>query len=223
MLSTFALTSAKPMNHSKPAANFLLQRKCDCGAATASTSGICEECDARRLQTKLTVGEPDDVYEQEADRIAQTIFQSPRPAANAKAPAISPIVQRSGEQGTHSGRSAPPSVDTVLSSSGQPLDAATRSFFEPRFGHDFSQVRIHTDTKAAESARTVNALAYTSGRDVVFATGQYDPVTASGKRLLAYELTHVIQQESTRASFLQCKEDDKNAPKAATPGPVVNR
>ena len=149
MLSTFALTSAKPMNRSKPAANFLLQRKCDCNAVTASMSGICEECDARRLQTKLTVGEPDDVYEQEADRVAQTIFQSSRPAANAKPPAISPIVQRSGEQGTRSGHSAPPSVDMMLSSTGQPLDAATRSFFEPRFGHDFSQVRVHTDAKAA--------------------------------------------------------------------------
>ena len=92
-------------------------------------------------------------------------------------------------------------VDKVLSSPGQPLDAATRSFFEPRFGHDFGQVRIHTDTKAAESARTVNALAYTSGSDVVFATGQYDPVTATGKRLLAHELTHVIQQESTGSLF----------------------
>jgi hypothetical protein len=207
------------MTRSKPAANFLLQRKCDCGAATASTSGICAECDARRLQTKLTVGEPDDVYEQEADRVAQTIFQSPRPAANAKPPAISPIVQRSGEQGARSGCGVPPSVDAVLSSSGQPLDVATRSFFEPRFRHDFSLVRVHTDTKAAESARAVNALAYTLGRDVVFGTGQYDPVTATGKRLLAHELTHVIQQESTGASSPQRKEGDKNTPKAATPGP----
>ena len=65
----------------------------------------------------------------------------------------------------------------------------------------------------------MNALAYTSRRDVVFGTGQYDPVTATGKRLLAHELTHVIQQESTGASSLQRKEDDKNPPKAAMPGP----
>jgi hypothetical protein len=88
----------------------------------------------------------------------------------------------------------PPVVHGVLTSSGQPLDTETRAFMEPRFGHDFSQVRVHTDAQAAESARTVNALAYTVGRDVVFGTGQYEPGTSEGKRLLAHELTHVVQQ-----------------------------
>ena len=74
MLSTFALILAKPMNSSQPAANFLLQRKCNCDAATASTSGIREEYDAKRLQTKFTIGESDDIYEQEADQVSQTIF-----------------------------------------------------------------------------------------------------------------------------------------------------
>ncbi|MBD0371725.1 MAG: DUF4157 domain-containing protein [Pyrinomonadaceae bacterium] len=85
-------------------------------------------------------------------------------------------------------------VHEVLRSSGQPLDAATRSFFEPRFGHDFSQVRVHTGAKAAESAQAVNALAYTVGRDVVFAGGQYAPHTFEGQKLLAHELSHVLQQ-----------------------------
>lgn len=88
----------------------------------------------------------------------------------------------------------PPIVHDVLNSPGQPLDAGTRAFMEPRFGHDFSQVRVHTDARAAESARSVNALAYTVGRDVVFGTGQYAPGTGEGKRLLAHELTHVVQQ-----------------------------
>lgn len=88
----------------------------------------------------------------------------------------------------------PPIVHEVLRSPGQPLDAATRAFFEPRFGHDFSRVRVHTDAKAAESARAVNALAYTVGRDVVFGTGQYMPKTVAGHSLLAHELTHVVQQ-----------------------------
>ncbi len=89
---------------------------------------------------------------------------------------------------------APPIVHDVLRSSGQPLDAATRSFMEPRFGQDFSGVRVHTDGKAAESARVVNALAYTVRRDIVFGAGQYTPGTSIGRRLLAHELTHAAQQ-----------------------------
>jgi len=88
----------------------------------------------------------------------------------------------------------PPIVHDVLSSPGRPLDAGTRAFMEPHFGHDFSQVRVHTDSRTAESVRAVNALAYTVGRDVVFGIGQYTPTTSEGKRLLAHELTHVVQQ-----------------------------
>ena len=88
----------------------------------------------------------------------------------------------------------PPVVHNVLRSPGRPLDAGTRSFMEPRFGHDFSGVRVHTDEHAAESARSVNALAYTVGRDVVFGAGRYAPSTMTGKQLLAHELTHVVQQ-----------------------------
>jgi hypothetical protein len=95
----------------------------------------------------------------------------------------------------------PTIVHEVLRSPGRPLDAATRAFFEPRFGHDFSEVRVHTDAKAAESARSVNALAYTVGRDVVFGTGQYAPYSREGRRLLAHELGHVVQQSAISASF----------------------
>jgi len=95
---------------------------------------------------------------------------------------------------------APLIVHDVLRSPGQPLDAATRSFFEPRFGHDFSQVRVHTDARAAESARAVNALAYTVGRDVVFGAGEYSPKANAGRGLLAHELAHVIQQRNSEAN-----------------------
>ncbi|GAC1342006.1 MAG: hypothetical protein NVSMB27_00330 [Ktedonobacteraceae bacterium] len=88
----------------------------------------------------------------------------------------------------------PPVVHDVLSSPGQALDATTRAFMEPRFGHDFSEVRVHTDAQAAESARSVNALAYTVGQDVVFGQGHYVPQTSEGRQLLAHELTHVVQQ-----------------------------
>jgi Domain of unknown function (DUF4157) len=97
----------------------------------------------------------------------------------------------------------PAIVHEVLRSSGKPLDAATRAFMEPRFGHDFSSVRVHTDEKAAESAQAVNALAYTVGRDIVFGTGQYVPRTNEGQRLLAHELTHVMQQ--SEACYMQAK------------------
>lgn len=90
--------------------------------------------------------------------------------------------------------SAPPIVHEVLRSPGQPLDPTTRAFMEPRFGHDFSAVRVHADLQAAESARAVNALAYTVGRDVTFGPGQYAPGTSAGRRLIAHELAHVVQQ-----------------------------
>ncbi|HEY8410024.1 MAG TPA: DUF4157 domain-containing protein, partial [Pyrinomonadaceae bacterium] len=88
----------------------------------------------------------------------------------------------------------PAIVHDVLHSSGLPLDPTTRAWLEPRFGHDFSNVRVHTDARAAESAHAVNALAYTVGHDVVFGPGQYAPNTDRGNRLLAHELTHVVQQ-----------------------------
>jgi 3D (Asp-Asp-Asp) domain-containing protein len=90
--------------------------------------------------------------------------------------------------------SVPSIVHEVLRSSGEPLDASTRAFMEPRFGHDFSRVRVHTDGQAAESAGAMNALAYTVGRDVVFGRGQYAPDSRAGSKLLAHELTHVVQQ-----------------------------
>jgi len=81
---------------------------------------------------------------------------------------------------------------------GQPLPASVRAFFEPRFERDFSQVRVHIDTHAAESAQTVQALAYTMGSDIFFGAGQYAPATTAGQRLLAHELTHVVQQGASQ-------------------------
>ena len=99
-----------------------------------------------------------------------------------------------------------PSLESRIQSikgGGQPLSTNERTFFEPRFGRDFSQVRMHTDERAAESARAVNAKDFTMGRDMVFGTGQYMPRTTRGKRLVAHELTHVMQQESGQPKNLQ--------------------
>ena len=96
--------------------------------------------------------------------------------------------------GGESVNEVPPIVHEVLRSSGQPLDANTRSFFEPRFAHDFSRIRVHTDVKAAESAQAVRALAYTVGSNIVFGAGRYQPGIAVGMNLLAHELAHTVQR-----------------------------
>jgi hypothetical protein len=126
--------------------------------------------------------------------MSRTVMRSAKPAASneSKAPQSNLLSRRDNGQGRAA--SAPPIVHEVLNSPGQPLDDATRAYMEPRFGHDFSKVRVHADGKAAESARAVNAVAYTVGRDVAFDLGQYQPRTVAGKKLLAHELTHVIQQ-----------------------------
>lgn len=98
------------------------------------------------------------------------------------------------ESGDREQTEVPPIIYEVLRSPGQPIDLATRAFMEPRFGHDFSRVRVHTDVPATESARAVDAVAYAVGQDVVFGTRQYAPRTTEGRRLLAHELVHVVQQ-----------------------------
>ncbi|MEX5216019.1 MAG: DUF4157 domain-containing protein [Nitrospiraceae bacterium] len=163
-------------------------------------SGACAECSQRRLlgkplQAKLRLNEPGDVYEQEADRVAEQVMRMPDSDLNRpRHDAASLLVQRRSTAGSTGAAEAPPIVHDVLNSSGQPLDEATRAFFEPRFGHDFGNVRVHADASAAESARVVNAQAYTVGRNMVFGAGRYVPTTEAGQRLLAHELTHVFQQ-----------------------------
>ena len=105
-------------------------------------------------------------------------------------------LQRAPARGASGSDAAPPIVHEVLASSGQPLGSATRSFMEPRLGIDLGGVRVHSDSKANDSARAVNALAYTVGKDIVFGAQQYHPATQAGGRLLAHELTHVAQQNT---------------------------
>lgn len=178
----------------------LFQRKCSCGEAS-SFSGRCEECRRKKLlgtplQRQLVVNASGDAYEQEADRMAEQVMRTPEGPIDDDA-ALSqpePLVQRRvNDVGATGIGTAPPIVHEVLASPGRPLDATTRTFFESRFGYDFGNVRVHSDTKAAESAQAVNALAYTLGRDVVFGTGQYALQTSTGQRLLAHELAHVMQ------------------------------
>jgi hypothetical protein len=131
--------------------------------------------------------------------------------------------QREGEQGP---TEVPERVPQVLSEPGAPLDAAVRRDMEARFGHDFSRVRVHTDARAADSARDVQALAYTVGDHIVFGREQYAPQGAPGRRLLAHELAHVVQQQGSgaagagagmpaRASALEVEASDSPAEREA--------
>jgi outer membrane protein OmpA-like peptidoglycan-associated protein len=101
----------------------------------------------------------------------------------------------SSSSNTIVGGAVPPIVRDVLNDPGQPLDSATRAFMEPRFGHDFSHVRVHIDEQAAKSAQNIHARAYTVGQHIVFDKGNYIPESSEGKRIIGHELSHVIQQE----------------------------
>ncbi len=184
----------------------VLQRKCACGNHTPGGAS-CTACGAekKRLQRKLNVGASNDIFEQEADRVAdQVLAASASPAVSA----VPPRIQR--YSGDASGDDvAPASVDRVLAQTGSPLGPSLRQDMESRFGQDFSKVRTHTDSSAARSARDVNAAAYTVGNQIVFGAGRFSPGTHDGRRLIAHELTHVVQQGSAAPISLQRDELDK--------------
>jgi len=132
--------------------------------------------------------------------IAEPIRKMPL-AASFAAGRSSLLQRKSGRASAHRETStqAPPIVNEVLRSPGQPLDSGTRAFMEPRFGCNFADVQVHPDAKAADSADAVNAHAYTVGRHLVFGRGQYAPGSPAGQRLLAHELTHVVQQSGRQS------------------------
>jgi len=176
---------------------------------------------SKNVSNGLRVGDANSVHEQEADRVADEVMAGETPRIDWSLSKMSigsglqrqcacggssecaecagnKTVQRKAD-GTGGGTYAPAIVHEVLSSPGRPLDPATRAFFEPRFGHDLSKVRIHTDAHASQSARAVSALAYAIGSDVVMGSEQYSPGTREGKQILAHELAHVIQQSADPA------------------------
>jgi hypothetical protein len=164
----------------------------------------------------LKIGQPDDAFEREADRTADEVMNGAGTAQwSFPRVSVEPRLQRkyscgSGEEECEECKSkgtlqrkassvaemsqAPTIVQDVLCSGGTPLDRTTRSFMERRFGHDFGDVRVHSDARAAESARAVGALAYTVDNKIAFDSGRYAPHTQQGRKLLAHELTHVVQQ-----------------------------
>jgi uncharacterized membrane protein HdeD (DUF308 family) len=156
--------------------------------------------------------EPGDAYEHEADRVAEQILRMPQPQASRQSPIQAPRFSRYAGDASAPCGTALLSVQEALSSSGQPLDAAARAFMEPRFGHDFTKVRVHAGAAAERSARAVSARAYTVGNDIVFGAGQFAPGTVQGRRLLAHELTHVVQQSSGQATSVAQLQRAANPP-----------
>lgn len=194
------------------------------GEGVCACGGGCPRCEARAAaQPKLAATQPGGSYELEADRIAAIVMCEPVPPARTGegvgVGASGLPLEREGASGGGAtvADAVPPIVDDVLRSLDRPLDLTTRAFMEPRFGQDFSRVRVHADGRAAESARALNALAYTVGRDMVFGAGQYAPGTSQGRQLLAHELAHVVQQGNSARGFLQRKDDEKAAEATGDP------
>jgi len=231
---------------------------------TAGNQAVSRLIRSGALQAKLRIGQPGDMYEQEADRVADAVMRMPEPGvqrqfepeeeeeetlqtkplanqitplvqmqrqeepeeeetlqAKPLAEEITPLVQRQVEPEEEEEEIQPKSLAGAapevtlemgrdiqsIKGKGQPLSASERAFFEPRFGADFDDVRVHSDTRAAHVARSVNARAFTLGRNVVFGAGQYAPGMRTGRQLLAHELAHVLQQSGQARGPVQMRRD----------------
>lgn len=224
------------------------------------SGGVAEPARQVAIQPKLTIGQPNDKYEKEADHMADMVMRMPagpieeeanesiqrkcnhcKEEEKARLSPITPLLQKQGEEekkestdedsvqlkssdnetpageeeaivqakGKSTGTpSAASGIESTLQSSkggGAPLDQATRNFVEPRFGMDFSQIRIHTGSNAVQMSNQLNAQAFTHGNDIYFNSGKYDPGSSNGKHLLAHELTHTVQQTDSSKNSIQKK------------------
>ena len=250
----------------RPSQGIMLQRKCACGG-TPESEGECAECKTKRegalqSQAKLTISQSGDMYEREADRVAEEVMglgidnaglsQLQSISRSAIKPPV--LVQRqddksvddeqeeSVEHDEDSGSNdvdltgdeeedeivadetgmpklesgVPPSQASSIpipAGVGRPLDPDARLFMEQRIGHDFSHVRIHTDPQAISSARQLRAHAYTVGSDIYFNANRYNPSNAEGLKLLAHELTHVVQQTGHHPAKPQVQRKTSSAKK----------
>ncbi|MEJ2567719.1 MAG: DUF4157 domain-containing protein, partial [candidate division WOR-3 bacterium] len=212
---------------------------------TAGNQAVKGLFDAGKIQPKLTIGQPGDKYELEADRMAEQVMRMPDSACPScveegmiqRQPVdeeerkkeeelvqtkpisdqTTPLVRRQVEdtekkkreeemfqaKEDSGGLDATADIDSGIDNikgKGEPLPESTRNYFEPRFGADFGEVRIHTGSEAAKTAESINSRAFTVGNDVVFGSHNYSPETKGGKKLLAHELTHVVQQKGANKS-----------------------
>lgn len=178
-------------------------RRANVGHRALGNQNMQSLLDARIVQAKLHVSQPGDTYEREADRVAEQVMRMPAASCGGSCPTCqgpkSPMVQRRAAHDEPGGGATIADNFARDLGPGRLLDSETRAFFEPRFGRDFGGVRVHADTRAAQSARAVDAKAYTVGSHVMFGERQYAPHTSSGRRLFAHELAHVAQQTSDPA------------------------
>lgn len=186
--------------------------------------------DSGVIQPKLKVGQPNDKYEQEADRVADQVMRMPEPKQSL-VNGHSSLVQRQStcpecseseeiqtksitdqitplqaKQANNQQPVVTPTIESRINSikgRGQPLPESIRTYFEPRFGQDFSQVRVHTGTVATASARAINAKAFTVGQNIVFGHGQYPPQSDENRKILAHEIVHTVQQTKSNARSQQ--------------------
>jgi hypothetical protein len=216
------LPERKPMITS-PILGVRIQRKCACGSRASSQEDECSECRSKkRLLTKLAIGASNDPLEEEADRVADQEL-----AAHAH-----PVEKERTVPGGHAerqdsvaARSAPASVDRALAGTACLLEPGLQRDMSQRFGHDFAQVQVHCGHAAEQSAREIGADAYTVGQHVVFGAGQFAPESRSGRRLLAHELAHVVQQSGASelratggaAPVLQAQSSKKSTPRKQKP------
>jgi hypothetical protein len=202
----------------------LQQRLGNRGTQTVAGHIVARFCEATAAPAKaarsgsLSISQPGDAHEREADSVADKVMRMTEapsaPLASRGLP--SAVIQRrcttcekeaseskvqrreSAGGAAHIAPSVSASIN-ALKSGGQPLPVSTRAFFEPRFGTDFGQVRVHTDSHAAQAAKSISARAFTAGRDIAFGTGEFSPDSQSGRHLIAHELTHVIQQNASES------------------------
>ena len=215
-------------------------------ATQGAFAAVSEITAGPRIQGKLRIGAADDRYEREADRVADQVMRMPVPASTGE-PRVQPKCSCGGEcsecrqrgerrhqeerlvqpkriaDNQQRNRAAPAIVGEALRQPGQPLEPATRGFMETRFGRDFGPVRVHVGVLAAESANAIQALAYTSGRDIVFGPGKYAPRTGTGRQLLAHELVHVIQQTGRSPSGRPASGGSDHALRGAEHAPIRHR
>ncbi|NIM16380.1 MAG: DUF4157 domain-containing protein [Candidatus Aminicenantes bacterium] len=171
------------------------------------------------IQTKLTIGTPNDIYEQEADRVAQQVMRISEPMCPKCIEEEEDFVQTKLEAGQSSHQDVISMTQIhSINCPGRPLSQSTRNFFEPRFGHDFSDVRVHTCKDAVQMSKALNAQAFTYRNNIYFNKDKYNPNNSGGKRLLAHELTHVAQQVGKKNDVQR-----ETGPNKITPVTPLNR
>jgi len=220
LASTFSSPLYQP-DASEPASETLDNRSTI--APAASPGHDFSQLAVIGAQVDVTVSQPDDVQEQEADRIAEEVMRTDS-GQDAKESAPDErgsrrIHRKAADSGVSPDAGIP--ANSAGKSGAQPLDSATRGLMESRFAHDFSHVRVYADEAADQSARALNARAYTIGNEITFKSGEYSPHTQSGRLLLAHELTHVLQEEAGTSTGIIHRQKDPagGAAPATAPAP----